>query len=937
MDFAQIEQKWQKRWADGKIFEPDPQEGKKKFYLTAAFPYPNSPQHIGHARTYTTTDVYARYMRMRGCNVLFPMGFHVTGTPVLAMSKRVAAKDPELYEIFEKIYNVPADVIPTLDEPAKLVTYFSNEIELGMKEIGFSIDWRRKFYTYDAEFNNFIKWQFEKLYNKGYLVKGSHPVPWCPNDNNAVGAHDTKGDLDPNIDQMVMIKFELKDSPGEFLLCATFRPETIYGVTNVWVNPSIKYSLVDVDGKKYWVSSEVAKSLPLQLPQMKVISEKDGSEFEGKTALNPINGVAIPIFPASFVAPEVGSGVVMSVPAHAPYDYLALRDLKGTKWEPMIPEPIQVLTLDGYGPAPAKEIVERMGVKDQNDRKAEAATEELYSKEAHTGKMAVGDYKGMAGMQAKEKIREGMVAEGKALMLHDVINGPIHCRCGARVCVKLVQDQWFIDYGNAEWKDEVRKAFTKIALIPEKARPEYDYTIGWLKQRACVRAQGLGTKFPFDETKIIESLSDSTIYMAFYTISHYIKGLPPEKLDTKFFDFVFLGKGDATAVAEHVGVSEDDLRAVRAEFLYWYPLDSRHSAGDLIHNHLTFFVFNHACIFPESLWPRQIVTNGFVLMEGGKMSKSMGNIMPLRQAIRKHGADIVRFSVVSGAELSADSDFNQAMVDGVTARLRWMASLIEENTAGKSEGEPKKAIDDWLLSRMHRRLKKVANDFNSLILREITLEIFYNSINDLRWYFKRTRGNRETLREFFRNWILVMAPFTPHTCEELWEMTGGKGFVSLAAWPEPDEGKIKDSAEFAEEIIVKTRDDIENILKLTGKKPATIYLFAASPWKRRLYLVARQEKRFDSAMKKAMEDEELKANAKAVGKFLQSLVKDVGGLKPAVISQEDEVNALKGAAGFLGSEFGCSVEVFTEEEAAKEEHKKKSANAVPLKPSIFIE
>lgn len=936
MEFREIEEKWQKKWAEGKAFEANPEKGKKKFYLTAAFPYPNSPQHIGHARTYTTTDVYARYMRMKGCNVLFPMGFHVTGTPVLAMAKRVAAKEPEILEIFEKIYHVPADVIPTLDEPKRLVDYFSREIEMGMKEIGFSIDWRRKFYTYDKAFNAFIRWQFEKLKGKGYLVKGSHPVPWCPSEDNAVGAHDTKGDVDPNIDQMTVIKFELKDEKGSYLLCATFRPETIYGVTNIWVNPKERYALIEVGRERYWVSGEVARTLPLQMP-LKKLEERDGSEFEGKEVLNPATGEAVPIFPASFVSPAVGSGVVMSVPAHAPYDYLALRDLRGSKWEKMIPQPKQVLSLEGFGQFPAKEIVERMGVRDQNDKKAEEATEGIYSKEAHTGKMVVGKYKGMRGVEAKEKIREELVAERKALMLHDIINGPVWCRCGARIAVKLVSDQWFIDYGNGEWKDDVKEAFRRIRLIPEKTRAEYEYTIDWLKAKACVRAQGLGTRFPYDESKVIESLSDSTIYMAFYTIANRLEGVNPERIDSAFFDFIFLGKGDAGAVAERLGIKEKEVREMRAEFLYWYPLDSRHSAGDLVHNHLTFFVFNHVAIFPKEHWPAQIATNGFVLMEGSKMSKSLGNIMPLREAVRKYGADIVRFSVVSGAELSADSDFNQAMVDGVAARLRWMAALIEENVAQKGEGEAKKAIDSWLLSRLHRRLRRSTQEFESLLLREIAQEAFYNSVNDLRWYFKRSRGNRETLREFFGNWILMMAPFTPHVCEELWERVGGKGFVSLAGWPEFDEGKISDVAEVAEEIVSKTREDIENILKLIGKKPSKIYLFAASGWKRRLYSIAREEKRFDLAMKKAMADSELKKRAKEVGRFLQQLMKDVGGLRPLMITQEEELGALRDAAEFLGSEFACGVEVFPEEEAEKEEHRKKAANAVPMKPSIFIE
>ncbi len=937
MNFRETEGKWQKRWEEARIFEAEPKEGAEKFYLTAAFPYPNSPQHIGHARTYTTTDAYARYMRMRGFNVLFPMGFHVTGTPVLAMAKRVAAKDPEIIEIFRGIYHIPADVIPTLDEPTRMVSYFSREIEAGMREIGFSIDWRRKFYSYDAMFNKFIKWQFEKLKEKGYLVKGSHPVPWCPNEDNAVGAHDTKGDVDPDIDEMVFIKFELDDEPGAFLLCATFRPETIYGVTNVWINPEAEYSLASYDGKNYYVSSEALKALQLQIPGLKAKGRKNGKEFLGKECVNLITGENVPILPASFVDPKVGSGVVMSVPAHAPYDYLAIRDLAGTEWEGKALPPRQVLELEGFGQFPAKEIIERMKVKDQNDPMAEKATEEIYRKEAHTGKMVIQEYEGMRGVDAKEKIKEEMVVAGQALKLYEVINGPIWCRCGAKVCVKLVSDQWFIDYGNEGWKEETRKAFESIKLIPEKTRPEYDYTIGWLKQRACVRAQGLGTRFPYDETKVIESLSDSTIYMAFYTVAHRLKKLDASKLDSAFFDCVMLGKGDAGEVAKKVGATKAEIEGMRREFLYWYPLDSRHSAGDLVHNHLTFFVFNHVAVFPPKLWPKQIATNGFVLMEGSKMSKSLGNILPLREAIRKYGADIVRFSVVSGAELSADSDFNQAMAEGVSSRLAWMMSLIEENAAKKGSGG-KKAIDSWLLSKLHRKVKNATQNFETLALREVAQDAFYNSVNELRWYFRRTggKGNSEVLSDYLGKWVLMMAPFTPHIAEEAWEKLGRKGFVSSAEWPSADEKLIDERVEFAEEIVVKTSEDVENIIKITGKKPVKIHLFVASGWKRKVYSLVREEKRVDTAIKRAMADAELKGKAKDVAKLVPQLAKEVGSLSALVLTPEEELRALSDAAEFLGREFGAEV-IVRGEEKAEGEQAKKAANAKPMKPSIFIE
>ncbi|HNT61086.1 MAG TPA: class I tRNA ligase family protein, partial [Candidatus Bilamarchaeaceae archaeon] len=377
-----------------------------------------------------------------------------------------------------------------------------------------------------------------------------------------------------------------------------------------------------------YVSEKAAKMLSLQF-HLDILGKVDGVDLVGKEAEEPY-GRKIPILPAGFVDAGQGTGVVMSVPAHAPYDYLALRDLG------MFGKlgPIVMLSYPGMRPdsVPAGEIVERMGIGGQNDPKAEDATKELYKIEAHTGIMGIGEFKGMKVLEAKEKVKVRLVGEGKAFVFYLLAKGPVFCRCGAQVGVKMVEDQWFLDYGDEGWKAAVREWIGKMDVMPEAVRKDYLATVDWLKEKACTRASGLGTPFPFDKSKIIEPLSDSTAYMAFYTIAHLLRDADPEELDEEFFDYVFLG----------LGKGRKEWEPMRKEFLYWYPLDSRHSGGDLVRNHLPFFVFNHVALFPEEHLPRQIATNGFVMMEGKKMSKSFGNILPLRKAVREYGADVVR-------------------------------------------------------------------------------------------------------------------------------------------------------------------------------------------------------------------------------------------------------------------------------------------------------
>ncbi|MBN2477690.1 class I tRNA ligase family protein, partial [Candidatus Micrarchaeota archaeon] len=495
-EYENIDVKWQKIWDKKEIFQPKVKKGRKKKYLTAAFPYPNSPQHIGHGRTYTTADIYARYLRLKGYNVLFPMAFHVTGTPILAMAKRIAEKDESVLSVFENIYHIDRKTAESLTDPRELVTYFSKEIEEGMKEMGYSIDWRRKFYSFDLHFNKFIQWQFRKLKEKGYIEQGEYPIAWCPKDNNAMSAHDTRGDTDPELEEVTGVKFAFEDG---FLITSTYRPETVFAVTNIWINPDSIYFKSKMKGETIFIEANSFENLKLQLGLEK-ISETKGNYFTGKTAKNLSNGEIIPIYPAPFVKEGEGTGIVMSVPAHAPYDYVALRDL-GKLQEIKISK---VLETDKYSGIPAKMVVEQMGVENQKDPKLEDATKELYSYEAHHGKMTYGKYQGMPVFDAKQKVQDDLVAEGKAISFSIIANSPVYCRCGAKVVVNVVKDQWFIDYGIEEWKKKTFECLNEVKIIPEKVRNEYNYTVNWLKKRPCTRGSGLGTPFPFDENKIVD-------------------------------------------------------------------------------------------------------------------------------------------------------------------------------------------------------------------------------------------------------------------------------------------------------------------------------------------------------------------------------------------------------------------------------------------------
>ncbi|PKP53429.1 MAG: leucine--tRNA ligase, partial [Candidatus Altiarchaeales archaeon HGW-Altiarchaeales-3] len=341
LNHKKIQEKWIKKWQESEIFTAIPDDAKKKFYLTVAYPYPSGSMHVGHGRTYTVPDVIARFKRMQGYNVLFPMAWHVTGSPVLGIAKRIQKNDPKTMHIYGDIYKIPEDKLKTFTEPLNIVRHFAGEYKANMTELGFSIDWSREFKTITPQYSKFIEWQYRTLKEKGLVRKGEHPVRYCPACENPVGDHDLLAGESTKINEFTILKFKFKFNVGDeeiILPAATLRPETIFGVTNMWINPGITYLKVKVNDEVWILTKEAAEKLKYQNRDLKIIDEISGKNFIGKNCIELINNKKIPILSATFVDPNYATGVVMSVPAHAPYDYIALKDLKSDIEIPIIIE-----------------------------------------------------------------------------------------------------------------------------------------------------------------------------------------------------------------------------------------------------------------------------------------------------------------------------------------------------------------------------------------------------------------------------------------------------------------------------------------------------------------------------------------------------------------------------------------------------------------------
>ena len=954
IDWSGIETKWRKKWSEGKDFETDPNEKEKKF-ITVAYPYPNSPQHIGHGRTYTLADVHARYYRMKGYNVLFPMGFHYTGTPILGMAKRVEAGDAEIIDGLKNIYHVSEKDIKTFVEPIKIADYFHEEIKSGMIEMGYSIDWRREFTTIDPVYQKFIEWQINTLREKNLIIQGSHPVGWCPKDQNPVSQHDTLGDVEPDFTEYILIKFKF----GDFVIpTATLRPETLFGVTNLWVNPDTRYKKIKVDGEKWIVSAECARKLEFLDKKITYDGEISGSDLVGKEVTIPHRNEKILMLEASFVESQTGTGLVMSVPAHAPFDYQALVDFKKSHplgSELQLIKPISIIQTEGYGEIPAKEAVERLGIKDQNDPKLEEATTEIYGKEFYGGvlKQNTEQFAGKKVSEAKDIIKEWLSEKKYSDILLELTNTPVRCRCGTECVVKILSNQWFLNYGDKDWKEKATLCFDKMSILPQEIRGEFNYVIGWLRERACARQHGLGTKLPWDKDWIVESLSDSVIYMAYYILAKFVNAgtISAEKLSKEFFDYIFLGNGNSKKVSQITKIPKEIIDDIRNEFSYFYPVDSRHSGRDLVPNHLTFFVLNHVAIFPEENWPLQIVVNGSVLMNGKKMSKSMGNIIPLRQAIRDYGADPIRLAIIISAELLQDADFNLESVSGIKNKL---VLLLEECSKLKPEKLSNlEAEDKWIRSKLQSLISDVASSIEKMRLREGLHNIIFSFEGDLQWYLKRAKAKKRSdysgvLHEINTKRVAMLSPFAPHIAEEMWEKLGNSGLVSLSSWPSVIADIIDPVAIQSEELLKSIIDDIANIIKVTKMTPKKITIYTANAFKSKAYHSI-LEKMMDGQTNMGEIMKELIANKetsdiKKNPDFVQKTIKDILS-EPVEIRKTkletpefDEKSWIANELISLAkAEFGVDLQVFSESDSGIYDPKGKALHARPFKPAILIE
>ncbi len=941
-----VEEKWQKRWDDAKLFQPEVSE-TKKYFLTIPYPYASGPAHIGHGRTFTTVDVIARLKRMQGFNVLFPLGIHISGTPILAISLKVRQKDEatlklmqEYIQIYEKDEKKVSAILASFEKPEEVASFFADKLVTDFTLMGYSLDWSKRFTTGDKEYNKFVEWQFLKYEEKGVLKKGNYPIEYCLNDKNAVGEDDIKdGDTNPvEVQKFTAVKFQLET--GEILLACTLRSETIFGVTNLFVNPIAKYSRIKLENKEVQiVATDSLEKLEKQGIKFEKISELTGSELIGKNVTSPLEKRSIPIFPAEFVETGTCTGVVMSVPSSAPFDFVALQDLRADKnlekkYGPNVKRsvdsisPISIVTLPSGENILAKTVSERMKIANLKEKgKLEKATQEVYKEEFYSGRLNENckEFAGKGVRTAKDEVATTLVKSGKAFEFFE-LNRDTQCRCGGKVIAAVLSGQWFIDFNAGNWKSEARECLKSMHIVPELYRKQFEDTIEWLDKRPCARRRGLGTALPFDKEWIIESLSDSTLYMVFYTIIQKIReyGIKSEQLTPEFFDFVFLGKYHAS-----IAVEQGKLNELRREFLYWYPMDQRHTMIAHINNHLTFMIFAHAAILPKQLWPKMISLNEALLREGVKMSKSKGNVLTLQDIKAKYGVDLFRIYAIGQADLATPVDFKEKEVESMRRSLNKFVSTIENliEIAPFDGKKPNSSISKWFLSKFNRSIADAENFGNDLKFRDFLQKAFFENLNNFDYFSRRaSEEDRQNIAsKIVEKWILMLCPIIPHTCEELYEKLKNKtkqshSFASVSLFPKSQLELIDKNAEDEEDFLQGVLEDLRKLIQLVSKRGKV----------ESAKIISASKNKWDDARKLLENDapEGIETGDKLLQEFLK---KNFYAFKQS-FNFVDEVKILNEAKGFLEKELKISITIEKEEESREE----KRVKAMPFKPALSL-
>jgi len=746
--------------------------------------------------------------------------------------------------------------IPRFTDPQYWLEYFPPLAIQDLKKLGVAVDWRRSFITTDVNkyYDAFIRWQFLKLRSK-YLGAGNRASIFSIETGQPCADHDRAEGEGVNPMEYTLIKLRVKEVPAEwseclgnrdvFLVAATLRPETMYGQTNCFVLPEGEYGFFQMtNGEVFVCSQRSALNMCYQgLGDSQEMAdgtkgpvcllEKTGKDLLGLPLEAPLAVYdTVYALPMLTISMNKGTGIVTSVPADSPDDFACLNDWKTrANWREQygideawcesfdVVEIIEIPDTE-FGSAAAPYLCEKMKIGSHKEKdKLAAAKKEVYMKGFYSGVLKVGPYAGQKVMDVKQLVRDELIEKGQAAIYYEP-ESQVIARSGDE-CIVAMCDQWYLKYSDEDWTKRVSDHVEKeLNAFNTAAHNNLSYAVGWLGDWACSRTFGLGTKLPWDEKWLIESLSDSTVYMAYYTIAHILQGgglrgdmpglgnIEPEDLTEEVFDYIFCITDNPPA---ETNIALEVLHSMRNEFSYWYPLDLRCSGKDLINNHLTMSLFNHAAVWESpSFWPRGIYCNGHVMVDSEKMSKSKGNFISLDEAISSYSSDATRIACADSGDGLEDANFSRETARKMILRLTTLKSWMEETVSQLStlRSGPLTFLDDIFQNEITACVLNAHAGYTQMMYSDALRAVFYDMENLRSQYSILANADihREVIQRFMEVQMIVLSPIAPHFCEHMWRTALQKpGLVVHQRWPSPETP--------VDEILLKKYSVIQNSLR----------------------------------------------------------------------------------------------------------------------------
>lgn len=794
----EIEGKWQKKWEADGLYNADIDEKRKKFYALTMLPYPSGDLHIGHWYAISPSDARARFKRMNGFNVLFPMGFDAFGLP----AENAAIKR----NIHPKTWT------------------FSNieRMRQQFKSMGAMFDWRREIVTADEKYYRWTEWFFLQLYKKGLAYRKMSPVDWCPNCNTTLAREQVWGEdrhcercgtpvIKKNLAQWFfrttdyaeeLLNYEGMDWPervrtlqtnwigksegalvkfkteaGAELEVFTTRPDTLWGVTFMVLAP--EHPLVEkltTPEQRAEVEQYVLDATRQTDIQREAADKEKTGVFTGGYAINPVNDEKIPVWIADYVLMTYGTGAIMAVPAHDQRDFEFARKFKLPIKIVIRPQGISILESeeDMTMAVPASGTMVNSGALTgtPGDQSFSKAVE--YVKQIGVGKAST-----------NYRLRDWLISRQRYWGAPIPI---IYCpHCGI---VPVPEDQLPVVLPeDVEWKP--------TGESPLKLHPTWRFT-------TCPKCGGKAER----ETDTMDTFMCSSWYHLRYLSPNYDKGP---------FD--------------------------PAEYDYWMPVDTYTGGIEHANMHLIYTRFFHKALrdmgITEGNEPMiQLRNQGMVLgQDSEKMSKSRGNVVAPDELVHSYGADAVRAYLMFFARWDMGGPWSSGGIDGVARWLRRVWAVLLEPAA---KGAASEASVKTLRRKVHQTLKAVTRDFEQFEFNTIVSGLMELS-NEMVRLKTDTFGN-QAWNEAVEIYVKMLAPVTPHIAEEIWERMGKPYSIHTTAWPHIDEvaaaaeeitlvlqvnGKVRDRinvpVDITEEVAKKTALSSEIVAKmLQGKEPRQV-------------------------------------------------------------------------------------------------------------------